>query len=111
MGSSVTGQHQPQQKLPLKIGKVEVAEGGETPDDDMSGSRTMSGSGLWHFGRPDLIQWVPKLLIPGRNFIIGKSVKPVVVDGSDASQADVEKGAGLRLSKIISLRQALSHDG
>lgn len=49
--------------------------------------------------------------MPGRNFVIGKSVKPVVVDGLDASRADVEKGAGLRLSKIISLRQALSHDG
>ena len=51
MEFSITGQHHPQEKLPLKIGKAEAAEGGETPDDDISGSRTMSGSGLWHFGR------------------------------------------------------------
>ena len=100
----VTGQHQPGEKLPLKIRKREGDEGDETPDDEIRKSQTITGSGLWHFGRPDLIDWVPKLLMPGRNLIIGKLVEFVYV----AVLADIMKDVGLKASKTISLRQALS---
>lgn len=106
----VTGQDQPKNKLPLKMSKIEAADGDETPDDVIRRSGTISGSGLWHSGRPDLIQWVTKLLMPGRNVIIGRLVKSVVVDGSIASQANIKKGAGLRVSKPIFLPHVLSPD-
>ena len=68
----VTGPNQPEDKLPLDVGKVEInADGDENPEKGSRRSRTISGSGLWHFGRPKLVEWIPKLLTPGRNVIIG----------------------------------------
>ena len=71
----VTGSVRPEEKLPLKSGMTEAGRGDSTCDDQTRGSRTISGSGQWHFGRADLMQWVPRSLMPGRNVIIGKSVK------------------------------------
>lgn len=89
----VTGQDQSKEKLPLKLSDIQAADGDETHDDEIRGSETISGSSLWHSGRPDLIQWVPKLRMLGRNVIIGKLVNSVVVDESIASQANIKKGA------------------
>ena len=71
----VTGSIRPEQKLPLRICKIEAGRGDSTCDDQTRGSRTISAAGQWHFGRPDLMQWVPKSLMPGRKVMIGKSVK------------------------------------
>ena len=78
----VTGQHQPEEKLSLKFDKIQASDSDETPDDEIRGIRMIGGSDFWHFGRPDLIQWVPKLLTPGRNVIIGMLINSVVLDGS-----------------------------
>ena len=71
----VTGSFRPEEKLPLMIGKIEVGKGDSTCYDQTRGSRTISESRQWHVGRPDLMQWFPRSLMPGRNVIIGKSVK------------------------------------
>ena len=71
----VTGSIRREENLGLEIGKIEAGRGDLTCDDQARRSRTISGSGQWHFGRPDLIQWVPRSLMPGRNVIIGKLVK------------------------------------
>lgn len=89
-----------------------IADGKSTPNDESRGSSTISGSGLWHSGRPDFIQWVPKLLTPGRNVIVGKMVESIIiVDGSIVNHADKEKGAGLRVFKVILMRRVLFPNG
>ena len=71
----VTGSIRPEEKLPLNLGEIETGRGDSTCDDKARRSRTISGSGHWHFGRPDLMQWVPRSLMPGRNVVIGEVVK------------------------------------
>ena len=71
----VTGSIRPEEKLPLEIGNIEAGRGDSSCEDQTRGSRTISESGEWHFGQLDLMQWVPKSLMPGRNVMIGKSVK------------------------------------
>ena len=51
----VTGSIRPEEKLPLKVGRIQAGRGDSTCDDQTRGSRTISGSGQWHFGRPDLM--------------------------------------------------------
>lgn len=70
----VTSQNKPEEKLPLNFGKRKTEVGGdETPESRES--CTISGTGVWHYGRPNLIERIPKLLTPGRNVIIGKLVR------------------------------------
>ena len=83
-----TGQDQPKEELPLKIGKVETIDGDETGNKKTPGDSTTGGSGL---GRPDLIQWVHKMLMPGRNvrfvvppiLVINKSRELIIPTGPD----------------------------
>ena len=67
----VTGPNQPEKELPLGINKSEAAEGDAISNIDVRSSHTISGLGQWHSGRPNLMQWVPKSLMPGHNVIIG----------------------------------------
>ena len=72
----VTSQHQPDEDLSLGTGK----EGVGVHDRSSHSSRSscpISGSGPWRYGRPNLIQWIPQLLTPARNIIIGRSFKSV----------------------------------
>ena len=82
----ITGRNQPKTELPLNIGNVEASNGEKSSDDVTVGSQRNSGSGQWRSGRPDLIHWVPKMLTPGRNVIIGKLVKLIIVSDSIARQ-------------------------
>ena len=52
------------------------------------GGSTTRGSGLWHSGRPDLIQRVPKLLVPCRNVIIDLWSRPFSLLIDEASDTD-----------------------
>ncbi len=109
---SITGQDQPNENLPLGLSKAETADDNSTSNDDSRWSSTISGSGLWHSGQPDLIQWVTKLLMPGRNVRIGELVESIiVVDGSTVSPANKEQDAGLEVFKPIFLRHVLSPNG
>ena len=65
MGFFVTGSIRPEEKLLLKIGKIEADRGDLTCDDDTRGSPTISRSEKWHFGRPDLMRWVPSFTTLG----------------------------------------------
>lgn len=60
-----TGKDQLKEELPLEVSKVAAADGDRIPSDGIQESGTISGAGLWHSGRPDLIQWIPKQLTPG----------------------------------------------
>lgn len=71
----VTGSIRPEEEMTLKICKMEAGRGDSTCDDHARGSCTISGSGLCHFGRPRMMQWVPNSIMPGRNVIIGNLVK------------------------------------
>ena len=81
----VTGQELLEDKLALEIGKVKPI------NSKTSGSATTSGPGLYHSGRPVFTQWVPKVLMPGRNarfmvppfLVINKSRELIILTDLD----------------------------